>query len=111
MKTVDQITEILESLSDSELKDLWNDYQMDNSMDGQIYEFDDEFFENFFSNPTESARAVYFGEIESWNAKYVAFNGAGNIVATNDPSELISIYDLADHIDRNQDDFKTLLEN
>lgn len=111
MKTVEQITEILESTSDYELKELWNAYQADNSMEGTIYEFDDEFFENFFSNPAEAARAVYFGEISSWNAKYVCFNGAGNIEANDSLEALISLYDLANHIDRNQDDFETLLED
>lgn len=111
MKTVEQITEILESTPDSELKDLWNDYQAEIIGEGQIYDFDDEFFENFFSNPAEAARVVYFGEISSWNAKYVCFNGAGNIEANDSLEALISIYDLANHIDRNQDDFETLLEN
>lgn len=110
MKTLEQITETLESLSDNELKELWNEYQYSNSMEGAIYAFDDEFFENFFSNPAEAARAVYFGEIENWNAKYVCFNGAGNLEASDSLENLISLYDLANHIDRNQDDYDNILD-
>ncbi len=111
MKTVEQITEILNDLSDNDLRDIWNDYQSDNHMEGTIYDFDDDFFENFFSNPAEAARAVYFGEIESWNASYVCFNGAGNLEASNSLETLISIYDLANHINRNQDDYENILYN
>jgi hypothetical protein len=108
MKTLEQITETLESLSDNNLKDLWNEYQYDNHMERAIYAFDDEFFENFFSTPAEAARAVYFGEIENWNAKYVCFNGAGNIEAANSLESLISIYDLANHIEANQEDYSSI---
>src|ERR1700693_1711598 len=109
MKTTEQITEILENLPDNELRDLWNDYQSDNSFERSIYDFDDDFFESFFSSPAEAARAVYFGKIENWNAKYVCFNGAGNIEANDSLEVLISLYDLTNHIERNQDDFSDLL--
>lgn len=112
MKTVEQIAEILENLHDYELKDLWNDYQAEIRGEGQIYDFDsDEFFEEHFSSPAEAARAVFFGEIESWNAKYVTYNGYGNIIASNDLTNMISVYDLANHIDRDQESYSSLLED
>lgn len=111
MKTLEQITEILESTPDSDLIEFWNEYQNSNRMERTVYPFDDEFFEINFSDPAEAARAVYFGEIESWNASYVCFNGAGNIEASNSVESLISIYDLANHIERNQDEYENLLQD
>lgn len=109
MKTNQQITEILESTPDNQLLDIWNEYQISNSMERVVYAFDDEFFETNFSSPSEAARAVYFGEISNWNADYVCFNGAGNIEANDSLEALISLYDLANHIERNQDEYESLL--
>lgn len=109
MYTLEQITEALENLSDNELLDIWNDYQQSNRMERTVYPFDDEFFEINFSSPAEAARAVYFGEISSWNANYVCFNGAGNIEANDSLEVLISLYDLANHIERNQDSYDNIL--
>lgn len=112
MKTTDQIKEALENLTTNELKDYWNDYQAETSGEGMIYDFDsDEFFDEHFSSPAEAARAVFFGDIESWNAKYVTYNGYGNIITSNDLESMISIYDLVNHIDRNQNNYETLLED
>lgn len=111
MKTLEQITEILENLSDSELKDLWNDYQGEIRGEQQIYDFDDSFFDEFFSSPGEAARATFFGSVSSWADKYVYFNGYGNIETSSYIIELISLYDLANEIERNQENFDTLLED
>lgn len=111
MKTVQQITEVLENLSDSKLKELWNDYQAEISGESQLYDFTDDFFEAFFSSPGEAAHSVFFGKIESWNANYVRFNGYGNIEASNYLSDMISIYDLANHIDQDQDNYSDLLDD
>lgn len=110
MKTLEQITELLTRLDDDQLISCWNEYQAETNSEQEIYDFDDDFFEIFFSNPAEAARAVYFGEIESWNDPYIQFNGYGNLVSTNNPIDMISIYDLANHIERNQDDYEELLE-
>ncbi len=112
MKTTEQITEILEALNDNKLVDLWNDYCDDNSnSDARVYEFDDQFFEDYFSNPGEAARAVFFGDVKNWNDSYVIFNGYANLETSNNVSELISLYDLANHIQANQDDYSDLLED
>jgi len=110
MKKLDQITEILESLSDNKLVDLWNDYCDENSnADARVYEFDDQFFEDYFSNPGEAARAVFFGDVKNWNDSYVIFNGYANLETSNDVSELISLYDLANHIESNQSEYQNIL--
>ena len=35
-------------------------------------------------NPTEVAKAVYFGDIKSWNDDYFYFNGYGNIASISE---------------------------
>jgi hypothetical protein len=92
MKTLEQITETLESLNDNKLLNLWNDYQDEISGEQQVYEFDDEFFETYFTSPAEAARATFFGKIDNWSAKYITFNGYGNLEASNYLSELICFY-------------------
>lgn len=109
MKTTEQITELLEDLSDNDLFNYWNDYQDEISGEQHVYEFEENFFTEYFSNPYEAARATYFGKIESWNNKYIMFNGFGNLESSNYLSDMISIYDLANHIEANQDDFVKLL--
>jgi hypothetical protein len=110
MKTLEQITEALENLDDNELLSLWNEYQSEISGESQVYDFDDEFFEGYFSDPQECGRAVFFGKINSWNDKYIQFNGYGNLESSSYLSEMISVYDLANHIDSNQDNYDTFLE-
>lgn len=111
MKTVEQITEILENLSDADLIELWNGYQADASGESQIYDFDEQFFEDYFSDPMEAARAVYFGKIDNWSNKYIQFNGYGNLESSNYVSDMISIYDLANHIESDQERYSSLLED
>ncbi|OPZ94105.1 MAG: hypothetical protein BWY74_00812 [Firmicutes bacterium ADurb.Bin419] len=40
----------------------------------QVYEFDEEFFENFFQDKMEVARATFFGSIGNWNDDYIRFD-------------------------------------
>ena len=112
MKTITEITELLEGMNDSELFILWNDYcQEANYSDAMIFEFDDQFFEDYFSSPMEAARATFFGDINSWSDKYIMFNGYGNLESSNYISNMISISDLANHIEDNQDNYTNLLED
>lgn len=43
------------------------------------HEFGDDFFDTFFSEKQEVARAVFFGDIESWSDDYIRFNHLGNL--------------------------------
>ena len=45
------------------------------------YPFDDEFF-MIFESPMEAARAVYFGNIQSWGDSWIRLNGLGNCEST-----------------------------
>jgi hypothetical protein len=67
-----------------------------------LYSFDDDFFDTYFSNPMEAARATFFGDIKSWGDDYIMFNGYGNLESTSNPSDVISISELADYINDNQ---------
>lgn len=109
MKTIEQITEILENLSDGELLSMWNDYQAEIRGESAVYDFDEQFFEDYFSSPIDAARAVYFGKIDSWANKYIMFNGYANLETSNYPLDLISVYDLASHIEGKQDEYSDLL--
>ena len=112
MKTLTEITELLEGMNDSELFTLWNDYcQEANNSDAMVFEFDDQFFEDYFSDPQEAARATFFGDINSWSDKYIMFNGYGNLESSNYISTMISISDLASHIEDNIDNYTDLLED
>lgn len=108
MKTTAQITTALENLSDNELLTIWNEYQSEISGESLVYDFDDEFFEMYFTDPQECARATFFGKINSWGDKYIMFNGYGNLESSSYLSEMISIYDLANHIDGNEDNYPQL---
>lgn len=106
MKTLKEITEILEDETESKLLEYWNDYcQENNNFDAQVFEFDDEFFETYFSSPAEAARATYFGDIENWACKYVTFNGYGNLEAKSYLTDMISISDLSQFLFDNQQNY------
>lgn len=56
-----------------------------NRFEDRLYEFDDYFFNEFFSGkPEEAARAVYFGDIKNWNDPYIRFNAYGNLESVDD---------------------------
>ena len=52
----------------------------DYEIDLEVYEFTEEFFEETGMSVYDVARAVFFGNIKSWNAEYIGFNGYGNFV-------------------------------
>lgn len=45
--------------------------------------FDDDFFDTYFDDPGEAARAVFFGDIKNWNDDYIRFNAYRNLESTN----------------------------
>ena len=77
-----------EAWNDLERRDkiaLFNEYACEYCPDDQIYNFDEDFFETYFSgNPMEAVRAAFFGEITCWNDEYIRFNGYGNLVSMSD---------------------------
>ena len=89
MKTKFEIwQEYWDELEDSTKISIRNAYCLEHNADEEIFPFDEGFFELCFSasEPIEIARAVFFGNIQSWNDEYIKFNGYGNL-------ESMSTYD------------------
>lgn len=85
--------EKFKELSIGEKLSIFNTYCIEHGdPDNEIYSFDEEFFETYFSNPMEAARATFFGKIESWNDEYIKFNGYGNL-------ESMTEYEVSEDID------------
>jgi hypothetical protein len=81
-----------DNIGDSEKIDLWNEYCQDENLDDEILNFDDDFFETYYHNKTEAARAVCFGKV-NWNDDFIQFNGYGNIISMSESEALESIDD------------------
>ena len=82
--------EYWDDLSDDQKISIRNEYCREVAHnEDDVYSFDEEFFELFFSESSaiEVARAVYFGNIQSWSDDYIKFNGCGNL-------ESMSAYDV-----------------
>lgn len=49
------------------------------------YDFDEEFFNNFYiDRPMEACRAMFFGNVKSWNDEYIRINDLGNLESMSD---------------------------
>ena len=46
--------------------------------------FDEEFFEQYFTDPMEAASATFFGNVKSWSDEYIRFNAYGNLESLSD---------------------------
>lgn len=79
--------------------------------DDQIHSFDEEFFETYFSNPMEAARATFFGEIDSWSDEYIKFNGYGNLKSMNEYQVLANIDNYLEEIFDNPDTWEWYIDN
>lgn len=96
MKTKFEIwKEYWDELDDSTKISIRNEYCREHNSDEEIFSFDEEFFETFFSGSSaiEVARAVFFGKIQSWNDEYIKFNAYGNL-------ESMSTYDVIEDTEK-----------
>lgn len=83
-----------EDKTDGEKIGLWNEYCQEQNYE-EIYSFEDEFFEIFFSNkPMEAARAASFGSL-NWSDDYIKFNGNGNLESMSEYQAVNSIDEAA----------------
>lgn len=60
--------------------------------------FDEEFFDTYFSDKIEIARATYFGKIDNWNDDYIRFNAYGNLESASEYTREEELKDGADEI-------------
>jgi hypothetical protein len=88
-----------ENLEDGDKISLWNEYCSENKNgEDEIYSFDEEFFEIFFSEkPMEAARAASFGTV-NWSDEYITFNGYGNLESIRNPMDYIEEAELIEYL-------------
>ena len=99
-------------LSTSEKLSIFNNYCIEHGdADNEIHSFDEEFFETYFSNPMEAARATFFGEIESWSDEYIKFNGYGNLESMTEYEVLEDIENYLEEIFDNPDTWEDYIED
>lgn len=78
---------------DSESKiNLFNEYASEYRPDDQLFIFDDDFLNTYFSDPASCARALFFGSVNNWCDEYIRFNGYGNL-------ESLSIYEAESYVE------------
>lgn len=83
--TYDNFTTAWAELDRNDKINLFNEYAREYNPDNQLFEFTDDFFNEFFSgNPAEAVRACFFGNIQNWSDGWLRFNGYGNLVSLSD---------------------------
>ena len=88
MTTNEKIIAVLKELDSTELHDICRECNSyDGSLDWLCWEvFDAEFFQIFFADPMEAARATHFGNI-NWSDNYIRFNAYGNLESIHSLSD------------------------
>ena len=79
---------------------IYNEYCSEHGDGDNVFEyFDEDFFKVFFDgeNPMDVARAVYFGNIQSWEDEYIRFNAYGNL-------ETFSVWDAEEEANNHTDE-------
>lgn len=86
-RSLEDLEEIASQLSD--IGDWKGMYELlDDTSDLSVSEwlpFDEEHFKMCFSDPWESAKAVFFGNVRSWSANYFRLNAYANVETTDEP--------------------------
>ena len=105
-----EVREYLDSLSDSEKVDIWNEYaDAVNNPDDRIYNMDE--FDEIFSNtkPWEIARACFYSRRFNPSDSRTWFNGYGNTesadyISDHDDRSPIDLDEVAEYIVSNDDE-------
>lgn len=116
MKTLENIIEQIENLTESQLVELNNTYCQSCSIyDSEVFSNDEEFFEMFYPNAGDGlkvAQAVHFGDY-NYSHNWVTFNGYGNLKSiysfgVDDLCELVSV--IAEYVLENSEEFEHILD-
>lgn len=106
-----KFTEYLEDFSFDDLVALWNEYASENSMDDYIYDSVEDVAEATGMEGVELARAVFYGNVKSWNYP-VFLNGYANLETLDNDNSPIDIGVLAQWMrDTNHQEWKEWLDN
>lgn len=98
MKTIDEIIEQLENLSNDDAIDIWDKYCEKNSLyDDMIYPNDEYNFNKVFSSIDDALRAAHFGEYD-YTDVYFKLNAYGNLESMNYPKDYMDMDALAEYI-------------
>lgn len=84
MTKLEQFSDAWSELSRDEKISIYRDYQREIGDEEEWYDFDEMFFETFFTNAMEAVRAWHFGGYNSWSNKYIKFNAYGNLKTANE---------------------------
>lgn len=104
--------EKFKGLSTSEKIAIFNMYCCEyGDPDKEIHSFDEDFFNTYFSNPMEVARATFFGKIDSWLDEYIKFNAYGNLESMNEYNVLEEIDNYLEEIFENTDTWEDFIED
>ena len=105
-----EVREYLDSLSDGEKVDIWNEYaEAANNPDDRIYSMDE--FDEIFSDtkPWEIARACFYSRRFNPSDSWFWFNGYGNVessdyISDHDDRSPIDLDEVAEYIVSNNDE-------
>ena len=104
--------EKFKELSIGERLSIFNTYCIEHGdPDKEIHSFDEEFFETYFRDPMEAARATFFGKINSWMDEYIRFNAYGNLESMNEYDVLEEIDNYLEEIFDNPDTWEDYIDN
>ena len=104
--------EKFKELSIGERLSIFNTYCIEHGdSDNVINSFDEDFFNTYFSNPMEAARATFFGKIESWCDEYIKFNAYGNLESMTEYDVLEEIDNYLEEIFGNPDTWEDYIDN
>lgn len=101
---LDLIVQHLETLTDSDLVSINNQYCQNNNMsDDEVYVNDEDFFETFFATKLDAVRSVAYWEY-NYTHDYVRFNWYGNV-------ESFESYNVSDMVETPENISKDIMEN
>ena len=103
--------EKFDDLSLNEKLSIYNEYCINYDSSETIEYFDEDFFNCFFSDKMEVARAVFFGNIKSWNDEYIRFNAYGNLESLSEFDVIDEINDYVEEIFEYEDIWKNYIDS
>lgn len=110
--TLDRFKELFDELDINARVSIYNVYQVEHGdPDKELFEFDEEFFSTFFTNPMEAARATFFGNIQNWMDEYIRINGYGNLESLSEHTAESVIDDAIEDIFEYKDSWEDYIED